>query len=283
MSESTAINLDQVRSLPAHTITATLRSPRGTSTRTFKGALLYDYARATGMTPEAPSLGFGNYYFVAQSDDGFLVTIAYYEVTPRATEKQVLLAYEQDGEALRMGIRLIVPGDDLGGRSVMGISQLEFKHTPHAEDATEHTQTLNLGGLLERPRSLTLQDLAQFETHTALTKPSPRRGGISAPGRNFSGVLLWDVLEAAGPVVDPNVNEDIMRKIVMARSADGNTAAIAPGEIDPRFMGGKIIIATHLEGEPLAEKDGPFRLIAPFDKAVGRSLKALQAIELRDA
>src|SRR5215213_9377317 len=92
----------KLRELPAHTGTATLRSPRGTSTRTFTGALLYDYSRAIGMTPEAPSLGFGNYYFVAQSEDGFLVTVAYYEVTPRATDKQVLLAYEQDGEPLRM-------------------------------------------------------------------------------------------------------------------------------------------------------------------------------------
>jgi DMSO/TMAO reductase YedYZ molybdopterin-dependent catalytic subunit len=177
-----------------------------------------------------------------------------------------------------------VPGDDLGGRSVMGIVDLEFKHTPHTEDAAPTPAgTLSLGGLLERPGLLATADLAQFETHTVLTEPSPRRGGAQVPGRNFSGVLLWDVLEAAGPVVDPDVNEDIMRKIVVARSADGNTAVIAPGEIDPRFMGGKVIIATHLEGQPLAEKDGSFRLIAPFDKAVGRSLKGLRTIELRDA
>lgn len=66
------------------------------------------------------------------------------------------------------------------------------------------------------PQSLSLDDLSRFETHEVISQPSPRRGGIMVPRRNYSGVLLWDLREAAGPIVDPNINEDIMRKVVVA-------------------------------------------------------------------
>ena len=95
------------------------------------------------------------------------------------------------------------------------------------------------------PQSLSLDDLSRFETHEVISQPSPRRGGIMVPGRNYSGVLLWDLREAAGPIVDPNINEDIMRKVVVARSADGNTAVVAPAvERVPRFIASRSMVGS---------------------------------------
>lgn len=277
--------LQTIRTLPAHSVIATLRNPRGSSTRTFKGALLYDYARAMGLTPVPPSVGFGNYYFVVTAEDGFKVALAYFEVTPRATEKQVLLAYEQDGEPLNVGVRLVVPGDDLGGRSITSVVSIELRHVESAEPqpTRPRAETLTLDGLLERPVTLNPEDFDRFEKTEITTQPTPRHGGVTVPSRRYRGVLLWDLLESAGPRLDAAINEDILRKVVIARSTDGYAAVIAAGEIEPRFMAGQILVATECDGEPLREDEGRYRLIVPFDRVVGRMPKGVSSIELLEA
>jgi DMSO/TMAO reductase YedYZ molybdopterin-dependent catalytic subunit len=276
--------LQTIHALPEHTITARLRSPRGSSTRTYKGALLYDYARAAGLVPTRTALGFGNYYFVAEAEDGFRVSLAYFEVTPRATEKQVLLAYEQDGEPLRVGVRLIVPGDDLGGRSISAVTSVDLRRIDSVVGQARPSSTsIDLGGLLKRPAGLSLRDLTRFEAHEVETMPTPRHGGIIVAPRRYSGPLLWDILEDAGPIVDAAINEDILRKVVVVRSTDGHSAVVATGEIEPRFMAGQVIVATECEGEPLADTEGHIRLVLPFDKLVGRMLKSVRSIDLIEA
>jgi DMSO/TMAO reductase YedYZ molybdopterin-dependent catalytic subunit len=285
VKQETQAILQTIRSLPEHTITATLRSPRGSSTRTYKGAMLYDYARAAGRMPTRPSLGFGNHYFVVSAEDGFRISLAYFEVTPRATDKQVLLAYEQDGEPLRAGVRLIVPGDDLGGRSIAGVVAVELRSVSSMalQEARPSSTSIALGGILKRPASLSLDDLTRFQAHEIETMPTPRHGGIVVGPRSYTGPLLWDLLEDAGPVVDSTINEDILRKAVVVHSTDGHSAVIATGEIDPRFMAGQVIVATECAGEALADAEGHFRLVVPFDKLVGRTLKSVRSIELVEA
>jgi DMSO/TMAO reductase YedYZ molybdopterin-dependent catalytic subunit len=285
VNERPAAILEVIRALPEQTLTATLRSPRGSSTRTFKGALLSDYARAMGLIPKPPSIGFANYYFVATAEDGFRISLAYFEVTPRATEKRVLLAYEQDGEPLRVGVRLVVPGDDLGGRSIMGVAEVELRSVPSvaAQEHRPESEAVVLSGLFQRPVRLSVDDLARFPNLEVETLPTPRHGGVTVQPRRYQGALLWDVIEQAGPLVDENINEDILRKLIVARSTDGCGAVIAPGEVDPRFMAGDVLIATACEGRPLGQDEGRFRLIVPYDKAVGRMLKSLQSIELVQA
>jgi hypothetical protein len=285
MDERTATILETAHSLPERSVTATLRNPRGSSTRTFGGALLFDYARATGLTPAPPSRGFGNYYFVATAEDGFTVSLAYFEVSPRATDKQVILAYEQDGEPIRAGVRLIVPDDDLGGRSITGVVDIRLAQVDSVEpqETRPPAEFLAIGGLVERPAKLRLEDLSRFRTRAVQTLPTPRHGGVVAPPRSCSGVLLWDLVEAAVPRLDPGVNEDILRRLIVARGTDGYAAAIAPGEIEPRFMAGEALVATACDGQPLTGPGGRFRLVVPYDKAVGRAIKSLETIEVIEA
>lgn len=276
--------LQVVRTLPEQTLTATMRNPRGVSTRAFRGALLYDYCHATGMVPQRQGpVGPGNHYIVATAEDGFAATLAWFEVMPRASAKQVLLAFEQDAEPVRAGIRLIVPGDDLGGRSIFGLAGLELRSTPSAtsEAALPPTDRITVGGMVDRPSTLTAADLAGFARHEVETVPMTGHGGVHVPARRFAGALLWDVLEGAGITVDPEINEDILRRIVIARGADGRAAAIAPGEIEPRFMGGQVLIATHCDGAPLLPDEGAFRLVLPQDHAEGRAIKQLESLEVR--
>ena len=61
--------------------------------------------------------------------DGYAVALALGEIDPKFENKSVILAYAKDGQPLdpSMGIRLIVPGDQHGGRSVRDVVKIELQ------------------------------------------------------------------------------------------------------------------------------------------------------------
>ncbi|HLF79813.1 MAG TPA: molybdopterin-dependent oxidoreductase [Dehalococcoidia bacterium] len=283
MNDNTRLILERIRKLPEHALTTSMRSPRGTFERSFKGALLADYAAMHGLTPAPSPNGPANYYFVATAEDGFKVSLSFTEVSTHSSSKQVLLAWEQDGEPLRVGVRLVVPGDDLGGRSILGVAGLELKSVEsEMSDLRPESSAFELRGLVERPQRFDLGALSRFATEDIETLPATGHGDFLQPSRHYSGVSLFTLLEDAGMKLNPAINEDILRKVVVARSTDGYGIAIAAGEIEPRFMAGDVIVATACEGKPLAE-DGRFRLVVPYDKVIGRAVKCLASIELIEA
>ncbi len=284
MNEQTSLILERIRKLPAHELTTPMRSPRGTFQRSFKGALLSDYAAMHGLVPVLkPPAGPGNYYFLATAEDGFKVVLSFSEVAPRSSGKQVLLAYEQDGEAIRAGARLVVPGDDLGGRSIGGVAQIELKSAASEPSGVRPDSTfVEMRGLLDKTGRMDAAALASFEHVEVETLPTPRHDRPDEPSRRYRGVLLFTLLQDSGMQLDDSINEDILRKVVIARSTDGYAAVVSPGEIEPRFMAGQVIVATSCEGRPLAD-DGQFRLVVPYDKVIGRAVKSLASIELVQA
>ena len=60
---------------------------------------------------------------IARGRDGYGVAIASGEIDPRFAGKQVIVAYEKDGKPMD-AIRLMVPGDAHGGRSVTDLVSL---------------------------------------------------------------------------------------------------------------------------------------------------------------
>ncbi len=281
MDDRTAKILEVVKSLPAQTLTATMRNPRSSADRTFVGASLFDYAIAAGLF--ASKMGGGslaNGYFMATAEDGVRAAVALAEVWPNITGKDVLLAYEQDGETIRNGIRLVITGDGLGGRSLGGVVNIEA-HKVETVKATTPGR-VELRGLLDRPGVIDAASFAAQEATSITTIAATGHSGQPIEPRQYAGVRLWSVLEAAGIQLNPEVNEDFLNKIVIATSADGHAVVIAGGEIEPRFMNGDVIIATQHDGAPLAEAEGGLRLMVPFDRKPGRWAKNLVSIELRE-
>jgi DMSO/TMAO reductase YedYZ molybdopterin-dependent catalytic subunit len=97
----------------------------------------------------------------------------------------------------------------------------------------------------------------------------------------WTGALLLDVLDAAGIRVNPNIKNDILRKIIVVTGSDGYQAVIAAGEIEPQFGGEQVIIAYKNDGQPLGA-DGFARLVVPGDKSGGRAVANIVSIEVRD-
>jgi DMSO/TMAO reductase YedYZ molybdopterin-dependent catalytic subunit len=206
------------------------------------------------------------------------------EVAPGYSSKQVLLAYEQDGEAIRAGVRLVVPGDDLGGRSVFGLEGLEVCAVESlALSSAPPSANVTVSGQVERSNSYTVATLAGMPRVEVTPAPSKGHGELMRPQRRFSGVTVWSLLEDAGLVLDPSINEHVLRKIIVARDGEGYGVAIAAGEVEPRFFNAPFIVAAQDESGELSAPDGGLRLVAPFDLAGARHVKGIAEIEVRDA
>ena len=274
MTAST-LDTDILATLPLITVSTRLRSPRGVAEYTFEGVLLFDYLRAAGQMTSGPS---ANQYVVATAEDGFVIAVAMAEVAPGFSDKQVMLATRQNGESIRAGVRLVVPGDDLGGRSVYGLAGLEVRAI-ESKDLTEApaSSAVELRGGLDRPGRAEADALKAMPQTAMETRPSKGHSDVMRPGQSFIGVLVWDLLGGAGIRLDDTLHEPFMRKIVVARDGDGYGVVIAGGELDPRFLNAPFVIA------PSSETDVGLRLIAPYDIAGARSVKGIASLEVRDA
>jgi hypothetical protein len=273
--------IETARSLPPHTLELDIHSVRGVNHGVFTGCLLWDYVQAMSLLPRQKRPGgFSNSYVLATAGDGIKVTIAYAEIAPAFTRNQVLLAYEQDGEALRSGPRLIVPGDGLGGRSVHGVVHLEVRSLPDTRPQAVENGDLLISGLIDRLQPYSLEELRALPQITVETGVSRKRRNTAAPPRRFSGPTIWSVLERSGMQLDVSLREPFLPLIIAARGHDGYAVAIAGGEIEPRFKNTHVVAALNGEGVEMDERDGPLRLVAPQDGPVARAVKRLASLEL---
>ena len=67
--------------------------------------------------------------------------------------------------------------------------------------------------------------------------------------QSFSGVLLWDLLQSVGIVVNPNIKNDILRKTIVVTGSDGYKSVFTAGEIAPNFGGNQIMVAYLVDGQ----------------------------------
>jgi hypothetical protein len=98
---------------------------------------------------------------------------------------------------------------------------------------------------------------------------------------SFTGVLLWDLLQSVGIIVNPTVKNDILRKTIVVTGTDGYVAVFTAGEIAPNFGGNQVLVAYKEDGQPLGS-EGPVQIVAPGDKAGGRFVHNVATIEVKD-
>ncbi len=152
--------------------------------------------------------------------------------------------------------------------------------TPEAFDGGPSTQ-LQLTGLLAKTGVFKLADLKVLPKSDVTTDAAAGNGRLGE--HNYGGPLLYDMLMAAQPKMDPNLKNDLLRRAVIVTGSDGYKIAISWGEIDPNFAAKKILVAYERDGQPLPEADGFARLIVPGDGAAGRYISNVVKIEVKDS
>lgn len=234
-----ALTLANLQSFPKVAISVNVQ-PIGA--HTFAGALLYAILqKAQIITQSDRKNDLLRKSILVSGTDGYTVAVAWGELDPQFANKQILLAYEEDGKPLPQAdgfARLIVPGDHLAGRYVSNVNSLLVRD-PGVLPSTgprQPSSAFYLVGLVNSPAKYDRAALSAFKTST-----------ITVQGVTYSGVLLNDLLQSAGLLLAPKKN-DFLHKGIVAIGSDGYSCVFADGEINPRFGNVPILIALNSNG-----------------------------------
>ena len=140
--------------------------------------------------------------------------------------------------------------------------------------ASAWAQQLTVVGAPDHSKIFTTDDLAKMP-RTMIT--------VQEHGheRKFEGVLLHDLLQAAGAPLGDRLKGANTPAYVYFTAKDGYHATLALAEVEPAFQDNRILVADTESRTPLGPDQGPFQLIVPEDKKPARWIRMLERIEVR--
>ncbi|WP_288428088.1 molybdopterin-dependent oxidoreductase [uncultured Spirosoma sp.] len=138
-------------------------------------------------------------------------------------------------------------------------------------------QTLTVLGEVTKP--LTLQP-ANFKgmLHTEITVAD--RDGKE---HRYAGVPLITLLNQAGASTGAALKGKNLTKYVVVKAADGYEVVFALAELDPDFSTRTILLADSVDGAPLADGVGPYRVVVPGEKKPARWIRQVTSLEVKMA
>jgi hypothetical protein len=99
----------------------------------------------------------------------------------------------------------------------------------------------------------------------------------------YTGVRVADLLAKMGAPLGNDLRGKALADYIVATGMDGYRAVLALAEVDPSFHPGEVIVADTMNGKPLDEHNGPFKLVVTEDNRPARSVRNLVSIELKSA
>lgn len=103
-------------------------SSHGPQAHDFTGPRLWDVLVRAGLVDPQKPAGFVRGIVRVTGADGYTAVLALAELAPDFSGRPIQLATDMDGAALPApGLRLIVPGEARGGRSVMDVIRIEVE------------------------------------------------------------------------------------------------------------------------------------------------------------
>jgi hypothetical protein len=97
---------------------------------------------------------------------------------------------------------------------------------------------------------------------------------------SYEGVSLAEVLRQAGVSFDEHPR-DRVASYILVEGSDGYRAVLALAEVDPKLTDRTVLLADRLDGKPLAEKAGPYRLVVASDKLPSRWVRQVIRVAVR--
>lgn len=124
----TTIERQAVAALPATDVKVAFATSHGRQEATFSGVLLWTALQSWKLLEGLDERARLNKVVVVIAKDGYRATLSLAEIDPDYEGKLALLAYRRDGSALPDDdLRLVVPGDKRGGRSVKSVTRIEIR------------------------------------------------------------------------------------------------------------------------------------------------------------
>ncbi len=129
------------------------------------------------------------------------------------------------------------------------------------------------GGAVSSPLSLTVADLKTMPRKT-LTVVHPH----DKKTEKYEGVALEEILHKAGVPQGEALRGPAMATYVVAEGADGYRVVFPLAELDSGIADSEVLVADTMDGAPLGDKLGPFRLVAPHEKRPARWVRMLKSL-----
>ena len=114
----------------------------------------------------------------------------------------------------------------------------------------------------------------------------PRSQVVIASGGNagrWEGVALLALLQREQVPTGTAQHGAQLDRYVLAEAGDGYRVVFALGELDPAFGNREVLLADRRDGQPLAEGQGPLRLVVPGDGRGGRWVRDVRRIRVLKA
>ncbi|HEX2560154.1 molybdopterin-dependent oxidoreductase [Phenylobacterium sp.] len=134
-------------------------------------------------------------------------------------------------------------------------------------------QDFTVVGLDGKSKTLTAAQMAD------MPRESVKLGG----GKTYEGPVLAYVLREVGAPAGAKLHGPAMRTYVVVRAKDGFAAVLSLAETDKAFSNGLAILADKVGGQPLSDRDGPYRLVVDGDLKGSRSVWGAVSAELKAA
>jgi DMSO/TMAO reductase YedYZ molybdopterin-dependent catalytic subunit len=132
---------------------------------------------------------------------------------------------------------------------------------------------LAVNGDVDKPLSLSLADLRDLPRQTLTVENEHEKRE-----ETYQGVPLAEILKRAGVPQGSGLRGPALAIYVRAEGSDGYAAVFALAELDSSVQDSGVLVADTLDGQPIPDKLGPLRLVAPHDKRPARWVRMLGSI-----
>ena len=150
------------------------------------------------------------------------------------------------------------------------------------DPARNVTTAVAVGGNVERKLTLTVEDLKKLPVQQIVERRNVSGAGSTASdsARRLTGVLLRDVLDAAGLV--ERKRADLRHSYIVASASDAYSVTFSWGELYNSAIGDGVLVVYEYDGASLPDTEGRIALVSVNDKRPGpRHVKWLNRIEVR--
>jgi hypothetical protein len=141
-----------------------------------------------------------------------------------------------------------------------------------------------LNSALLQCQQLTIQ--TETGKQTVLTRSDiealPRTNVTTSASDTFVGVSVKAVLEKAGVSLGESLRGKRLASCLLVEAADGYRVVFALPEIDSAFTEKQIVLAFLKNGKPLAEKEGPYRIVVSDEKKMARWTRQVTTLKIVD-
>ena len=150
---------------------------------------------------------------------------------------------------------------------------LALPQQPAVTPQVNSSAVLLVTGNVTTPLSLSTSELKGLPRKT-LKVMNPHK----KKEESYEGVAVQELLRRAGVPQNEKLRGSAMATYVLAEAADGYRVLYSLAELDSDFQDSEVIVADTMNGSPLGEKQGPFKMVAPHDKRPARLIRMLKSL-----